>query len=484
MEPFVFLVILLLILFIALFVFCKKTCNLFEGGHRTVELDRKNAAGRDLYLAIDMKHDMPTCDDDRLVLPTVDLLPEPYKDMLKSFHVYEATQIGAGAYGVVFLCKFLREAIKPNARAVMCVKVTTKKNEQIKGNMIYDELYKKINRVPEAQDNQIERAANDYRICAVYGTTHYTVGSKVYHVVFMQNMCGRSLSSINTSALPLDILKIIIFNLICGVYALHEVFHITHFDLKPDNIMYARPVDESEKSTFANLRIIDWGFAMPMGEHKAFRSIGRSGTPLFMPPNHIVSLYGTGGSKRCVIGYKDDIFSLGVIMFILLTGMRGYYRSAATPSRGYLTYEAEEILRHPGRKDAWVSENISRKWFPDGNLSRLVVSALDLDENNRATIKDLINNPCFDDIPLDCVPNFLYEREEYIRRLDLHAEETNAFVLRNRKIDPIRLHVSDTTVPKIELPSLPKEYEEIPRGIPLPETYVQTPLSKSYVYPH
>ena len=196
MELFVFFVILLLILFIALFVFCKKTCNLFEGGYRTVELDRKNAAGRDLYLAIDMKHDMPTCNDDDLQLPSVDLLPEPYRDMLKSFHVDGAKPIGRGAMGIVFLCRFLEEFVKPGWRTVMCVKFTTDKNEAIISNIIYDELKKKVNRIPEAQDNQIERAANDYRICAVYGATNIPMPSgEVYYTQICKYRCAGATST-------------------------------------------------------------------------------------------------------------------------------------------------------------------------------------------------------------------------------------------------------------------------------------------------
>lgn len=477
MEPSIIFIIILIIVFIILFAFCNSSSSLF-GGYRTTELHRKNATGRDLYSVIDMKHDVPVCADENIVLPSVETLNFPYREILKTFGMFNARYIGSGAMGAVFLCKVSREYIKPGKKQVMCVKISTREEERIKSDMITDAFIDKLERTSNDYDNVVERVANDYRLCAVYGSRSFRVRDatryKTYYAILMQNLCGKSLSDINIRTLSLNILKIIIFNLICGVYALHEVFHIMHLDLKPDNIMYTEQVDPSNPVTYANLRIIDWGCAIPLNGVKQIATRSRCGTPLYIPPDQILTLFTHNRSTQTfILGYKDDIFALGTIIYNLLTGTEGFY-SSGNISTEQIVSESYRIVRDPIQKRSEIFTNVMRI-HNDEALARLVTRALELDESRRATIKDLINDPVFDTIPLKCVPNFLYEREEYIRRIDMNTDVTNSFIMANREID---MHVTDTNIPKIQLPPLPKTYEDI--KTPLPKTQLG-PMSKSYI---
>ena len=302
--------------------------------------------------------------------------------------------------------------------------------------MILLKLLEESGRIRGTVDNKIERIANDYRICAIYKVSTYNVSIDTeivpYHMIFMQNMCGLPLLNSIYAHLTLDKLKVILFNLICGVYALHKVFHILHRDLKLENAMFADNVDSSDLTTYANLRIIDWGFAIHMGDYEIVSVNTMCGSPVCISPRQIVNLFEHGA--RFAVGYRDDIFALGIMMYNLITGGDEYYGSMVSNLQ-MLRERARAAIRDPEQKKAGIRANILRR-YSDPNLINLVLGALEIDETRRSTVADLINSPFFDDIPLNCIPNFLYQREEYIRRLDINTDETNRFIIENREIDP------------------------------------------------
>lgn len=89
--------------------------------------------------------------------------------------------------------------------------------------------------------------------------------------------------------------------LIRAVIYLHEV-NITHRDLKPDNFLFSSPSPNSE------LKIIDFGESIRSDLLIAMTSF--VGTPSYLAPEVITGSY----SPQC------DIWSLGVVMFLLLSG--------------------------------------------------------------------------------------------------------------------------------------------------------------------
>ena len=433
MSLILLLVILLLIIFVALLTFCNSTRNLF-GGYRTSSLDRKTDTGRDLYSAIDMRHDKPVCNYPDPIPIIGNSMQYPYDALLRHVNVQKAKFIGSGSIGSVFLCES-SSAIENTSNRIVCIKITRSLDEATKNHMILLKLLEESRRIIGTVDNKIERIANDYRICAIYKVCTYNVTINMavvpYHMIFMQNMCGFPLLNIIYVHLALDKLKVILFNLICGVYALHKVFHILHRDLKLDNIMFADRMVSSDLTTYANLRIIDWGFATPMGDNEIVSVNTICGTILYIPPRQIMNL--AEHRATLVVGYRDDIFALGTIMYNLITGSEGYYGSGLNEQ--ILLERARAAIRDPEQKNAEIRTNILRR-YSDPNLINLILGALDIDETRRSTVADLINNPFFDDIPLNCIPNFLYQREEYIRRLDINTDETNRFIIENREIDP------------------------------------------------
>ncbi|EKX40817.1 hypothetical protein GUITHDRAFT_158278 [Guillardia theta CCMP2712] len=91
---------------------------------------------------------------------------------------------------------------------------------------------------------------------------------------------------------------------------------LVHCDLKPENILYA---DMSENSP---LKIADFGFAqfLPGRLEKLKQTLG--GTPSYTAPEILVGQPYDG---------KVDMWSLGVILYILLSGIKPFKVSGRTP---------------------------------------------------------------------------------------------------------------------------------------------------------
>ncbi|XP_017547278.1 death-associated protein kinase 2-like [Pygocentrus nattereri] len=89
-----------------------------------------------------------------------------------------------------------------------------------------------------------------------------------------------------------------------GVAFMHNK-HIAHFDLKPENIMLS-----DKKAEHPEIKIIDFGLAQRLTTGEEYRSL--CGTPQYIGPE--------------VINYEplstaSDMWSIGVITYILLSGM-------------------------------------------------------------------------------------------------------------------------------------------------------------------
>ncbi|XP_074639921.1 death-associated protein kinase 2 [Gouania willdenowi] len=81
--------------------------------------------------------------------------------------------------------------------------------------------------------------------------------------------------------------------------------NIAHFDLKPENIMLS-----DKASPHPNIKLIDFGLARHFCEGEAYRST--SGTPQYIAPEVI---------NYEPLGTAADMWSIGVITYILLSGM-------------------------------------------------------------------------------------------------------------------------------------------------------------------
>ena len=96
--------------------------------------------------------------------------------------------------------------------------------------------------------------------------------------------------------------KIIIKSLIESLEYIHKN-NLCHRDLKPENIMF----DENY-----NLKIVDFGFAEKLNLYPNGKLITILGTPSYSSPELLL--------QQPYYGISNDIFAIGVILFILVTG--------------------------------------------------------------------------------------------------------------------------------------------------------------------
>ena len=107
------------------------------------------------------------------------------------------------------------------------------------------------------------------------------------------------------SRIPENVSAKIFLKIVLGVKYLHEN-DIAHCDLKPENILLDK---------YFNPKINDFGFSQKFnGKNGDYLLHKRSGTPIYSSPD--VRLAFTKGYD----GIKNDVFSLGVLLFVITIG--------------------------------------------------------------------------------------------------------------------------------------------------------------------
>lgn len=127
---------------------------------------------------------------------------------------------------------------------------------------------------------------------------------------------GRSLADILSEQGPLEVERALgLTRQAClGLSIAHER-RVVHRDLKPDNLYVCPQADGTEL-----LKILDFGIAKHLGaETTAFTTETGSnlGTAHYMSPEQ-------AQGTRAAIDYRTDIYSLGVILYELLSGRKPY----------------------------------------------------------------------------------------------------------------------------------------------------------------
>ncbi len=137
-----------------------------------------------------------------------------------------------------------------------------------------------------------------------------------------------------------------------AVSALHDK-GLVHRDLKPSNIMVRFEGDPV---------LMDFGLAKAVGGSDKLTSAGQSiGTPAYMPPEQVLD--------ASTIGPAADVYSLGVILFELLTGRR--------PFEGPLAAVYGQILHTPAPVPSSLRPDL------DSQLDAICLKAMAKKEDER-----------------------------------------------------------------------------------------------------
>ena len=102
----------------------------------------------------------------------------------------------------------------------------------------------------------------------------------------------------------------IVYCLLKAVYFLHQN-GIVHRDIKPENILFC------ETDDLNSLKLIDFGLAISEKDKKDAHTVG---TPYYMAPEAI----------KGQISFESDIWPIGVILYIMVTGQRPFQGKSKT----------------------------------------------------------------------------------------------------------------------------------------------------------
>ncbi|KAJ8333645.1 hypothetical protein SKAU_G00409640 [Synaphobranchus kaupii] len=148
-----------------------------------------------------------------------------------------------------------------------------------------------------------------------------------------------------------------------GVHYLHS-WRIAHFDLKPENIMLL-----DKNHSLPRIKLIDFGLAQRIQEGTEFKNI--FGTPEFVAPEIV---------NYEPLGLEADMWSIGVITYILLSGASPFLGDTKQETLANITamnYEFdEEFFSHTSE----LAKSFIRQ-------------LLEKDTRKRLTIQDALNHP-------------------------------------------------------------------------------------------
>ena len=192
---------------------------------------------------------------------------------------------------------------------------------------------------------------------------------------------------------------------------------IIHRDIKPENIMY------SSKEKDAEIKLIDFGLSKirksttrggghsePEGPRKRRGSL--VGTPLYIAPEVLTGFY----SNAC------DIWSLGVICYILLSGYFPFYSKTTE-----LLLEKIEKAELSFEKNEWRKVSDQAK--------DLIIKMLNRDDKQRYTATQCLEHPWFESLKsmtqvghLELDPDILEKLKECRQTTGFQKEVMNVLV--------------------------------------------------------
>ena len=192
--------------------------------------------------------------------------------------------LGSGATSEVYLCH------DPFAKRNVAVKVVSTElfNDPERGK-----LYRKLFVTEASLAGKLQHP----HICQIYDA----VADGSLHYIVMEYVDGGTLEKfcVPESLMPIERIVEIVFKCTRALEFAHKM-GITHRDIKPANILYTGETD---------VKITDFGAALiATGETTQVSAIG---SPAYMSPQQV---------KEHPLDHRTDIYSMGVVMYHLLTG--------------------------------------------------------------------------------------------------------------------------------------------------------------------
>eukprot|EP00808_Paulinella_micropora_P020590 g32251.t1 len=144
--------------------------------------------------------------------------------------------------------------------------------------------------------------------------------------------------------------------------------HFIHRDLKLENVLFATPEGESAPLAQRNVKLIDFGTAGEWDPHASPDTVSLKtdycGTPRYAAPEMLES--------RPYVGPEPDMYSLGVMLYVMLTN--DMY---------------EDLIARRGESKEIFMEAIEHAGVRSPSLRELLYRLLDLQASSRMTLEEL-----------------------------------------------------------------------------------------------
>ena len=202
-------------------------------------------------------------------------------------------KIGEGAYGEVFLANSMKTS---STSAMKVIKITTSFQRTA-----FDREMKFAN------ENKFSSQFNILKYKNVYKINHWS-GS--YGVLVMEPMERDLLDFVIKHKRISEIQSKKIFYEICKAIGYLHSQKNYHLDLKPENILIK--MNRNNKEEIKSIRLCDFGFF----SNQMIQMNSNFGTMEYMPLECVCK-----ERNYPILSEKVDIWSLGVILFVLITGM-------------------------------------------------------------------------------------------------------------------------------------------------------------------
>ena len=215
------------------------------------------------------------------------LIQNVHNDPLKIYHTQKL--LGKGTFGEVYLVKHNRTGV------IRAMKVIEKKNVELNGEELSDEeILNEINILKKIDHPNIMKIFEFYQT----STTYYLIlefceGGNLYDFVYENHLSEFQVIYI-------------MFQIFSAMNYCHKM-KILHRDLKPDNILIKKNQDG-----LCRVKICDFGTSAIFNKGEIQKEI--IGTLCYMAPEVLNEKY----NQKC------DLWSCGVVMYILLTGKRPF----------------------------------------------------------------------------------------------------------------------------------------------------------------
>ncbi|HEU4622902.1 MAG TPA: protein kinase [Burkholderiaceae bacterium] len=178
-----------------------------------------------------------------------------------------------------------------------------------------DAVLKMLRMAPETEGEILQRFIQEYRL--ISQIDHPNV-AKIYEQGFTQTHAyiameyfpGGDLRALSKAGLKPDVAQAVLIQIAGALAAIHAR-GIVHRDMKPDNVMLR---DDG------SLGLADFGIAKHIDNKTLTRHGEVFGTPYYLSPEQAL-----GGA----VDQRSDIYSLGVMLFEMLTGRKPYYADNA-----------------------------------------------------------------------------------------------------------------------------------------------------------